>query len=106
MRILRIEQLFDGMWQFFCQRFLIGLLCRVLAGFGGFQQSMIAATEVSLEVAPCALNRAANRAFFLHVVNSLLVQSLFELAAELRAFKRFGREVVPQSLVLQVLADL
>ena len=87
MRILRIEQLLDWQRQFFFQRFLIRLLRRILAGFGGLEQGVISAAEVSLDVAPGAVHSSAQGAFFFHIVKTLLMQNFFNVAAELRTLQ-------------------
>jgi hypothetical protein len=104
--ILRVEQLFDRKRQFLFKRFSIRFLCCVLTGFGCLQQGVVSSAEVSLDVAPGALNSPANGARLIHIVDAFLMQNLFEIAAELRTFQRLGREVAPQMLILQMLADI
>src|ERR1700721_2590663 len=67
---------------------------------------MIAASEVRLEVAPRAVNRAAHGALFLHIMDAFLMQYRFQFSAELGTLQRLGREIFPEGFVLEVLADL
>jgi hypothetical protein len=39
-------------------------------------------------------------------MDTFLMQDLFQFSAELRALQRFGREILPEGFVLEVLADL
>jgi hypothetical protein len=56
---------------------------------------MISATEVSLDVAPGAVDSTPDRAALLYVTDPVLMQSLLNLAAEFRTFQRFGCEIAP-----------
>ena len=104
MRILRVEQLLDRQRQLFFKRLLIRLLCRVLTGFGCLQQGVVSSADVSLDITPSPVDSPSNGALFLHVVDTFLMQNLFDISAKLRTFQRLGGEVAAEIFILQVLA--
>jgi hypothetical protein len=61
---------------------------------------------MGLEIAPGAMSCSTDRPFLFYVVDAFLMQDLFEVATELGALERFGGKIVPQGLILKVLADL
>ena len=67
---------------------------------------MVSAAKFGFQVAPDAMERPDRCASFIDVVDAILVEHLFEIAAEAGSLERFGQEVALQRLVLQVFADV
>jgi hypothetical protein len=67
---------------------------------------VVAAAELGLEVAPDAVEGAGGGARLLDVVDAVLVEDLFEVAAEACALEGFGQEVALESFILEMFADV
>jgi hypothetical protein len=83
MRVLSCQELVNRQRRSLLQRILICPLRGVLTLLGGFQQRVIAASQMRLNVAPGAVNRTAYTAALLRVLAALAIQQSLQLAPEL-----------------------
>ena len=105
-RLLLCDQLANGQRQILVEGVGVGLLGLVFTLLGGLEEGVVAAAELGLEVSPDAMEGAGGGAGLLDVVDAVLVEDLFEIAAEAGAFEGLGEEVALQGFVLEVLADV
>jgi hypothetical protein len=76
---------------------IFAILCRC-------QQSVIAAAKFSFQIPPNAVNGAGSGSGFIDIMNSILMENLFEIAAKARSLQGFGKKVPLEGLILQVFA--
>src|SRR5579875_709113 len=78
----------------------------VLSFFRGCQQRAVSSAESCLQISPDAIHRACRGPACVDVMDTALVQKLFDLPAKAGPLERLSKKVTPERLILQVLAKI
>jgi hypothetical protein len=104
--LLLCDQLANWKRKILVESIGVGFLGLIFTLFRRLEKSVVTASEFGFQVSPDTMQGASGGAGFLDVVYAVLMENLFEIAAEAGTLERFGEEVSLQRVVLQVLADI
>jgi hypothetical protein len=106
MGLLLGDELADGQRKILVEGVSVGFLGCIFALLGGLEKGVVSSSELGLEISPGAVEGSGGGARLFDVVDAVLVEDFFKVAAEACTLEGLGEEVTLQGLIFDVLADI
>jgi hypothetical protein len=99
------EELLQWEWELHIKGIPIRFPDMIFARFGSYEEAVIAAAQCGLEVSPRSIQRGCKGSSFLVVLDAFMEEYSLKLSKELRARRRFFKEIAAEAGGLNFFAE-